>query len=156
MKRDDRLVRLSWDHHHALVFARRIAVELPDASDDDAGALYSDLLSFYAAGLLPHFRLEGECLLGRLVRAVAPEHEAVRRTLDDHLYLEALVMTMRDTAEPTERREALRRFGQTLRDHVRWEESVLFDLVQSALPDDDLDALGEDIATLLPPLEPAP
>ena len=112
MKRDDRLVRLSWDHHHALVFARRIAVELPTATDDEAGALYSDLVAFYAAGLLPHFRLEGECLLGRLVRAVAPEHEAVRRTLDDHLYLEALVMTMRDTADPAERRESLRRLEQ--------------------------------------------
>ena len=156
VKRDERLVRLSWDHHHALVFARRIGVELPDASDEDASALYSDLLAFWSAGLLPHFRVENECLLARLIRQVPPEHDAVRRTQGDHLFLEGLVATMRDTTNMAERREALRRFGETLRTHVQWEEKVLFELTQEQLPEDDMAALGRDIEDQLPPLEPAP
>lgn len=156
MKRDERLVRLSWDHHHALVFARRIGLELPGASDEEMASLYSDLLSFWSAGLLPHFRVENECLLARLIRQVPPEHEAVRRTQQDHLFLEGLVATMRDTDDPAERREALRRFGETLKAHVQWEERELFAITQETLPSDDMDALARDIEEQLPPLEPAP
>ncbi len=60
MKRYPALVRLSWDHHHGLVLARRIEKELPGASDEQAAELYADLVRFWAAGLLPHFRAEGD------------------------------------------------------------------------------------------------
>jgi hypothetical protein len=156
VKRDKSLVRLSWDHHHGLVMARRIEQELPGADSDGLAVLYSDLLGFWAAGLLPHFRAEQECLLARLIRHVAPEHEAVTRTQTDHLYLEALVATMRDVPELEVRRDALRRFADALRTHIRWEEDVLFELTQDSFDQDDLSALGEDLAQQLPPLAPAP
>ena len=85
MKRDARLAKLSWDHHHGLVMALRISRELPEATDERASALYSDLLSFWAAGLLPHFRVAQECLLARLVGYVGVDSAAVRRTTEDHL-----------------------------------------------------------------------
>ncbi|MCC6387287.1 MAG: hemerythrin domain-containing protein [Dehalococcoidia bacterium] len=156
MKRDDRLVRLSWDHHHALVFARRIATELDGLDGEGLARLYSDLVAFWSAGLLPHFRGEQECLLARLIRHVAPEDPAVARTHSDHLYLEGLVATMRDSPDEETRREALRRFGETLRVHVRWEEDTLFPLTQEQCDDDDLDAMARDFDEQLPPLAPAP
>ena len=133
MKRDSRITKLSWDHHHGLVMALRIQRELPGSGDEAAAALYSDLLAFWTAGLLPHFRVEQECLLARLVRHVGAENHAVRRTGDDHLAMEALVADMRDAPNIGARRQVLAKFGEALREHIRWEEAVLFDVAQERL-----------------------
>jgi hypothetical protein len=156
VKRDPRLVRLSWDHHHGLVMAHRIAKELPVADDEGMAGLYSELLAFWAAGLLPHFRVEQECLLARLLRHRPADDAAVRTTLDEHLELEALVATMRDTTEEGVRRESLLRFGARLAEHIRWEEADLFQRTQEDLSEDELDALAVDFEQQLPPLAPAP
>lgn len=156
MKRDARLTKLSWDHHHGLVMALRIERELPTASEDEVARLYTDLVAFWAAGLLPHFRVEQECLLARLVHHVSPEHEAVQRTHADHVSLESLVATMRDTRDPAVRSEALGNFGARLREHIHWEEAVLFELTQETLTGADMDALGDDISLQLPEVIPAP
>ena len=130
--------------------------ELPEATDERASALYSDILSFWAAGLLPHFRVEQECLLARLVGYVGVDSAAVRRTTEDHLEMEALVTTMRDATNIGQRRAALGRFGEALKTHIRWEESVLFELAQDRLAEAELDALGADIEAAIPEVQPAP
>jgi hypothetical protein len=147
---------LSWDHHHGLVMSLRIERELPGADSDGLAALYSDLVSFWAAGLLPHFRTENECLLARLVRHLGPEGEPIRKTQADHLSLEALVVTMRDTRDDAVRRAALAEFGAALKTHIRWEESVLFEVTQQQLAEAEMDALGADINERHPEVVPAP
>jgi O-methyltransferase involved in polyketide biosynthesis len=156
MKRDDRLRMLSWDHHHGLVMSLRIERELPNATPEALSRLYSDLIAFWSAGLLPHFRTENECLLARLVRHLPPEHETVRKTQLDHLSLEALVATMRDADSDDVRRTTLAEFGATLKAHIRWEESVLFESTQQRLTEPEMDALGEDINERHPEVVPAP
>jgi hypothetical protein len=146
MKRDPSLVPLSREHHKGLMMSLRIERELPDADAEGLRRLYSDLIAFWAAGLLPHFRTENECLLARLVRHVARDDSLVRRTQDDHLSIEALVVTMRDTTDLDERRDALRRFGETLRAHIRWEEEVLFAETERRLTPGELTSLGADVA----------
>jgi hypothetical protein len=156
MKRDDRLRMLSWDHHHGLVMSLRIERELPDADADALAALYSDLVAFWSAGLLPHFRTENECLLARLVRHLPTSDEAIRKTQTDHLSLEALVVTMRDTESDDVRRSALAEFGASLKAHIRWEESVLFETTQQQLTEPEMDALGAYINERHPEVVPAP
>jgi hypothetical protein len=63
MRPHQALVRLSREHHHGLVMALRIEKELDDAGSNAVNRLYSDLIAYWAAGLLPHFRGENECLL---------------------------------------------------------------------------------------------
>jgi hemerythrin-like domain-containing protein len=157
MKRDERLVRLSREHTQALMLARRIEHEAAGADADGLGALLSDVIAYWSAGLLVHFRSENECLLARLVRHLSIEHEAVRRLQRDHLQIEALVITMRECDTIASRREALLAFGERLRSHVRWEEDHLFPVTEQALTGRELDALGADLAERLPehPL-PAP
>jgi hypothetical protein len=155
MKRAPELVPLSWDHHHGLVLARRIAAE-SDGPPDTLNALYSDLIAFWSAGLLPHFRVEGECLLARLLRHLGEDAPEVQRVLDDHLGLAGLVATMRDTRELEVRRTALRAFGQRLHQHIRWEEDVLFQQTQDHLAPEEMAALGEDIRAYVPDLVPSP
>jgi hemerythrin-like domain-containing protein len=145
MKRDPELVPLSRDHHKGLMMALRIERELPEADGEGLKRLYSDLIAFWAAGLLPHFRTENECLLARLVRHVKPDDELIRRTQVDHLTIEGLVATMRDREDVEERREALRRFGETLRTHIRWEEEVLFEETQRLLEGGEMAALGREV-----------
>ena len=150
MKRHPQLVLLSWDHHHGLVLALRIRRELAGADEPALGRMLADLLASWDAHLLPHFRLEQECLLARLVRHVPKDDELITRTLGDHLGMAALVATMRDRPDPELRRDAVSRFGEALRAHIRWEEEVLFEATQRRLDEEELLALGGDIALRLP------
>jgi len=150
MRRDPRLVRLSEEHHHGLVFALRLERELPDAGDEELAALYAELLRFWARGLLPHFHAETECLIARLVRHVSDEDERVRRIQREHLGMEALVARMRDATGDQDRRDALATFGETLRAHIRWEERELFESLQTDLNEAELEAAGAEILDRLP------
>jgi hypothetical protein len=145
VKRANALVPLSREHHTALVLCLRIEREVPDADEGGIRAVFDDLISFWARGLLPHFRAENECLLARLVRHVSPEDELVSRTQRDHLHIEALVARMRDEPDLTARRRILKEFGDSLRTHIRWEEDILFGATEQQLTPDEMAALGQDI-----------
>ena len=138
------------------MFALRLERELPAASDDDVERLYSQLLQFWSRGLLPHFHTESECLLARLIRHRPLDDPQIARLHAEHLTMYGLVSRMQDAATPTERREALREFGLTLHDHIRWEERELFESAQAALTEGELDALGDEIAARHPKLTSAP
>ena len=155
MQRDGRLATLSQRHVQALALVHRIETDIL-SSDDLLAGLYADLLDSWWTRLLPLFRAENECLLARLIRVVPPEHQAVVRAQTEHLYLEALVATMRDTREVATRRDAIRRFGETLGRHLRWEQEVLFELVETELSDGDLDMVGRDLVAYLPDSEVRP
>jgi hypothetical protein len=150
VKRDPRLVRLSWDHHHGLVLARRISREAPGADGAALAVLYSDVIAAWSAAVLPHFHVEGECLLARLVR-YGDATLQVERTVADHLAIQALVADMRDAADLESRRAAMLAFGERLRDHIRWEEADLFERTQALLSDRELDAMAAEIDAALPP-----
>jgi hypothetical protein len=150
MKRDPRLQRLSREHTQALLLAQRLSRDIPEATEEQTAALYSQLIAFWSAGLLPHFRAEGECLLARLVRHLPLEDARVERLHRDHLTLEALVANMRDTEDSTARRGALLDFAAVIRTHVRWEEETLFPTTEELLAPTELDALATDLETRLP------
>jgi hypothetical protein len=139
------------------MLSRRIHKEAPEAGSDELSRLHSSVIAFWSAGLLPHFTAESECLLARLVRHRPEDHPMVVRMQRDHLRVEAIVARMRDGSSVDERRSALLELAETLRVHVRWEEESLFPETESALTNDELDALGRDLAERLPetPL-PAP
>lgn len=59
--------------------------------------------------------------------------------------MEALVATMRDAEGVEGRRDALARFGNSLRDHIRWEEEVLFSETERLLGRSEMTALAGEI-----------
>ena len=156
VRRDRRLAPLSEEHHHGLVFALRIERELPAAGDEAVERLYAQLLRFWSRGLLPHFHTESECLLARLIRHRPADDPHVQRLHTEHLTMYGLVARMRDATTSGERREALREFGATLHDHIRWEERELFEDAQAALTEGELDALGIEIEDRHPKLTSSP
>jgi hypothetical protein len=145
VKRHASLIPLSREHNTALVLALRIDREAPSADADALAAIYDTLISFWARGLLPHFRVENECLLARLIRHVEPDNQLIARTHRDHLGIEALVADIRDDPNVESRRGLLLAFAERLRTHIRWEEDTLFQSTQELLTDDEMSALGQDV-----------
>jgi hypothetical protein len=145
VKRHPSLIPLSREHNTALVLALRIDREAPEADALGIAAIYDALISFWARGLLPHFRVENECLLARLIRHVEPDNQLIARTHRDHLGIEALVADIRDDPNVESRRGLLLAFAERLRTHIRWEEDTLFQSTQELLTDDEMSALGQDV-----------
>ncbi len=132
------------------MLALRVLQEVPTATDEAIAELFSRVIAYWSAGLLPHFTTEGECLLARLIRHVPEDGAESQRMQRDHLHIAAFVAAMRDTASSEERRRLMLAFAEQLRAHVRWEEEQLFPLTEAACSDDELDALGADLAARLP------
>jgi hypothetical protein len=150
MKRDPRLQRLSREHTQALMLAQHIERLGPAPAADAVETAYSHAVAFWAAGLLPHFRAEEECLLARLLRHVPASDDRAQRLRRDHGDIESLVAQMRASNDASTRSDALAAFAARLRTHVRWEEETLFPATESLLPSQELDALGADLAARLP------
>jgi hypothetical protein len=154
MKRDPALIRLSRDHNRGLILSLYVEKMLPDASDAKLDEMQREIVDFWQTALLPHFRAECECLLARLVRHVSLDDELIRRTEDDHLRLNSLLASLRDAEDIETRKARIAELGTLLRDHIRWEESVLFEAAQRLLGTDELALSGADIAERIPEVPP--
>ena len=128
MKRGPQLRGLSSDHHSGLVLAAR-ARRASDADERTAQAEWQRIVERFHAGLEPHFRIEEQALLPAL--EAAGEIALVERTLHEHARLRDLVQ------EPTAKH--LSTFADQLRDHIRFEEQVLFPRAETRL---DAEALA--------------
>lgn len=133
MKRDPRLQGLSSDHHHALVFARRLAEAVAAGRADPATAREAGAQFFGAID--PHFQIEERSLLPALreVGALA----LVERTEADHASLRALASSAQAGAC-----EGLDRFAALLTEHIRFEERELFPCCETRLPSAVLDTVA--------------
>lgn len=139
VKRDPRLQDLSRDHHHALVLARQSRMAAK-GTDDEVHAQLEAARAKLEHDLLPHFAVEEELLLPALEAAGCLD--LTERTRVDHARLRDLLRDDQDA------RERLRRFGQLLRDHVRFEENELFPAAEGRLDAGTLTAVAERSASL--------
>ena len=128
MQRFAALKRLSSEHHLGLVIARRAR----EAHDDPAGA-WVELRRRFADELEPHFQLEERGLLPAMQDA--GERTLVERTLAEHRAMRVMI----DAGGPDD----LAAFAQLLADHIRFEESELFETAQRVLAPDALAALQD-------------
>ena len=139
MKRDPALSDLSRDHHQALYRAMR----MKRAAEDDLGEVRDNVLEFWVDHGAKHFRIEEEILLPALATSADPGDEAVVKVLVDHVWIRERMHRLAggelDLAEMHE-------LGDRLEQHVRHEERVLFPLIEAALEEDALAALGHRIA----------
>lgn len=146
MFRHKSLHPLTWDHHHGLVAAHRLmrSAELPEA---EAKAAAEAFVAFAHEHLEPHFRAEEEVLLDALRPLLDPstdpqcermiaEHKAFWARLAD--YEAALAQGAPSPAMSVA-------LGQSLDDHIRFEERELFERIQELLDEDSLERLGEEL-----------
>lgn len=131
MKRSTALVKLSQEHHHALVLTQRIA----KADTAAIPLLMAAVPAIFAYELEPHFRTEEETLLPRL--EAAGQINLVRRAAEEHRLLRVLAERIASGD-----RSALQPFGSALKDHVRFEERELFAAAERVLAADFLAGLS--------------
>lgn len=133
MKRSAALLKLSQEHHTALVLAQRIA----KAGDAAAmAALLASVPTIFSREVEPHFRVEEESLLPHLEAAGAIN--LVRRTRQEHRLLRELVERIASGDDT-----ALKSFGSTLKAHVHFEEHELFAAAEMVLPAEFLAGSGQ-------------
>jgi hemerythrin-like domain-containing protein len=147
MKRSPELRDLSEQHHHGLVAARRLRqVALGKVPLTEAVAGF--LLDWHDE-IQPHFRAEEEILLPEFARFVPEDHALIVRTLTEHV---ALRRAVRELARSDgEALQALAgTIGQSLDDHIRFEERVLYPAVEATLTKEDLVFLGQELRECQP------
>jgi hemerythrin-like domain-containing protein len=135
LKRSEALAPLSRDHQHALYAALR----LRRAGAEDVSEAVDHFLRFFDDEGRRHFEIEEELILPAL-----PDDDdwaaAVERVREDH----AAIRQAAAQAEWTS--ESAQALGTRLNDHVRFEERVLFPIVEERLAPEDLERLGVAVA----------
>jgi hemerythrin-like domain-containing protein len=136
MKRSEALRALSHQHHQGL-FA---ALQLKRARRDSAAEARKVFLDFFEREGARHFRAEEELLLPAFARHTDVDDAAIARVLTEHVDLRGRARDLERSTDPDP--TALRELGERLESHIRFEERVLFPLIEEALPVDDLERLG--------------
>jgi len=133
MRRSAELAPLSRDHQHALAVALAMRRGAPDAA--------ARFLAFLASEGRRHFAIEEDLVLPALAPGPDGERDEVLRVLSDHVALRRAGDAL-GRGEPVDLGAA----GERLDAHVRFEERVLFPLVEAELAPDRLSALGAAIS----------
>ena len=138
LKRDPALVPLSQDHHHALVQSLRLrdAAAGEPAEAAQAGRAFLD---HSRGAMLGHFADEEEVLFPA---AEATHPEAVARLRGEHAEIAGLVARLEESLAASDPRDLEAEIGWLIHDHVRFEERVLFEAVQSGLGASRLSDVG--------------
>jgi hypothetical protein len=136
MKRAPELRDLSEDHHYGLVLALKAKRAGAGEGDLSSADVWTEVEARFKAELEPHFQIEESLIAppletqgeSRLAKQLYEEHEALRQFL----------------VPGSERAAAdLRRFGELLEKHIRFEERELFEAAQNSLSPEVLQAVAE-------------
>jgi hemerythrin-like domain-containing protein len=136
MKRSEALRTLSHQHHQGL-FA---ALQLKRADRETAADARQAFIDFFEREGARHFRIEEELLLPAFARHAGCDEPAIVRLLTEHVELRRRGQDLEAEADPDE--GALRELGERLERHIRFEERVLFPMIEDALPPDELERLA--------------
>lgn len=136
MRRHEGLKPLSQEHHLALVEAKHLRGAGEEADVDSAAAR---VLAAWP-DLDRHFRDEERLLLPVLGRYAGSECPEIVETLRQHVAIRAAVDAIAERMDGGLAPAAvdLHRLGELLREHVRYEERVLFPEVEQVLPPEQL------------------
>jgi len=136
------LLPLTRDHHHAL--AQTVRLEKAAASNEARVKLLcaGDFLNFYLGRALHHFREEEELFFPPVV-SDEQTRELVIRAVLEHLKIHGLVAELKTQLSKGDVENGLMdELAQTLRLHVRFEEDILFPLIEQLVPPGRLESIA--------------
>jgi iron-sulfur cluster repair protein YtfE (RIC family) len=140
MKRHQSLYPLSHDHHHALVQA--LNLDKAGVGDDQAGLpeVAARFAGFWKSDLHRHFAQEEQIVLPLLAKYKAADAAEIKDTLEQHSAITRLIGELNEKLARGEMIEAslLTNLAESLRRHIRYEESELFPAVEASVPDEEL------------------
>jgi hemerythrin-like domain-containing protein len=138
MRRHAGLIPLSHDHQHALALCVLTERELgKDGGADAASRAAAEILRAFDSEILDHFQFEERVLFPMLER-LESSAEIVAELKAEHSRMIGLVANLRAGGEKADVLE----FCAMLRNHVRKEETVLFERAQDLLSDEQLNEIG--------------
>ena len=135
MKRHESLIPLTHEHHHALAQLRKLSEV---SSKDQATRLRqgNEFLEFFDADIVLHFT-EEECVVLPLVANESSLSELVQRTLREHELIVTLVENFRtEVTEGVPQGDTMQSLVFAMREHIRFEEKVLFPTIENVIPED--------------------
>lgn len=136
MKRAPELRDLSDDHHHGLVLARKAKLAASGQEGPSGPEMWAEVEVVFKKELEPHFEIE-ESFIGKVLRA-AGESQLAQRLVDEHEALREFLLPRHPRTV-----DDLRRFGELLEQHIRFEERELFQVAQAKLTSDELSAVAK-------------
>lgn len=146
MKRHPAFLRLSRDHHHALVLGRALRDDAPErlraGLPAEPTALVAHLKARFSAEIESHFKDEDRVLLP-LSEARGPLRLHAARIQGDHAALRAMMSAL---APGPSLASDLDAFGRRLMDHVQYEERVWFPALEVHLDAEALAAIAAELA----------
>jgi hemerythrin-like domain-containing protein len=135
MKRHPALIPPSRDHHHVLVIAQQLRRATSENTNDAARAF----LAHWETEQKQHFCLEEQLLLPAYAAHGELDHPAVIRMLQEHILIRRDADRLARRPSP----ELLHELGKLLADHVKLEERELFPLIETTIPQPELEQLGD-------------
>jgi hemerythrin-like domain-containing protein len=134
VKRAPQLRQLSDDHHQGLVLARLARHAAAGAGGATPDGAWEEIMRRFGTELDPHFKIEESTLIPALEKV--GERVLVERLRTEHAELRALC-----SGQSGKGMESLRRIGELLDAHIRFEERELFQIAQEKLPAEALEAV---------------
>ena len=131
IKRNENLKAISREHHHGLLLSWKIRNGIKKEIAPERIKAYLDW--FYVEHLLPHFELEEKYefpILGN-------ENELVKKALTEHRRLVRLF-----ESENTNMKNLIQ-IEEELESHIRFEERILFNEIQTVATQEQLDLIKE-------------
>ncbi len=152
MKRDPRLNPLSWQHQRTLALAHRVRTTL-DRTSAPLEPLAKEIDSFWRQEIEPHFRGE-ETILFPAAQNLGLCRGEIEKVLEEHRRLRELVRLIGQVEAAEALHSHLREFAELLIRHTRFEERTLFPALESALPEDQLEAVGRSLSAFHDQMRP--
>jgi hemerythrin-like domain-containing protein len=142
VKRHPALRDLSSDHHQGLVHARHLKQGAETlgggegAKSINTEQIVTEFLAFWVEHTVHHFREEEEIMLPAFSRYGDPSAEPVIRMLMEHVQIRRLVDDLgREASGDGPSVDTMQALAELFRAHIRYEEDVVFPLIESAMPE---------------------
>lgn len=137
MKRAEQLHKLSMEHHHSLVMAKRIAEIAENGDTKELLTAIETVKQYYDDELEVHFQHEERTIFAPIFKEYK-EHIGIATTLlKEHGYIRILIPKI--TLETA--KNDLAEFALMLKNHTRMEERELFPIIEELFSTEQLNAI---------------
>lgn len=138
MTRNENIVKLSRDHHASLLFCWKLRQGVKRHASPEKMLNY--VKYFWDHHFSVHFAEEEEILFAPL------KDQKVEKAVDDHKEIKELIDKL-DITEPEDIQQKLLHLADTVDEHVRYEERILFPHLETSLTGEQLAEIGRKIST---------
>ena len=134
LKRNECLVSLSHEHHHGLVFCKR----LKKAEHAKENIIKKFVNDFWVKSLAKHFETEEKLFL-----PVMKENALKTQFINEHLQIKKLISEIKSTDHNVQKMAL--QLANILNDHIRFEERIMFPEIEKIVDAEKLKKIGSEL-----------